>query len=221
MIQIEKLAYNISEKIALQMEYDEDKKAVIAYGLMAMFQMAAIFILISCIGILLDFWFESIIIYLSVGIIRKSTGGTHASSMNSCIIISVLSITLQSAISRYLLGEPINIFINIIISIIIFAICFIVFYFRVPVDTPNKPIVKPEKIKRLRKQSFLLLIICFILTILFAILTNFDKRFFSIAVSIRMAMIWQVFTLTKTGAFVINTIDSFVTKVINISKERS
>ncbi|HAZ20297.1 MAG TPA: accessory regulator AgrB, partial [Clostridiales bacterium] len=44
---MEKLAHNLSEKIAEKLGYDQDKKEVIAYGLTAIFQMVGIFSIAS------------------------------------------------------------------------------------------------------------------------------------------------------------------------------
>ena len=214
---METLAYNIAEKIAVEMNYDEDKKAVIAYGLTAIFQMATIFAVISIIGILFDFWYESIIIFLGVGIIRKSTGGAHSRTMEGCLVISVLSITILSTMSRYFFDFPLSKFVNFGISIFVFILCFIVFYIRVPVDSPNKPIVKPEKIKKLRRQSFLILTIFFLLSIVLIILTTWYNQFNSIAISIRLSMLWQLFMLTRVGAQFIRKADSKL-KVIIVGK---
>ena len=207
MITIEMLAHKIADKIALQLDLDEDKNAVIAYGLIGILQVTTLFIIITIIGFLFDFLYESLIIFLSVGFIRKSTGGAHASTMNCCNIMSILSISLLAALSRYLLNYPFDIYVNLGSAIFIFVICFIIFYIRVPIDNPNKPIVKPEKIKRLRKQSFYKLILFFLLTIVSIKLANYHVRFYSIAASIRLAMLWQVFTLTKTGALVLDKLD--------------
>jgi accessory gene regulator B len=205
---METLARNIAEKITLELNYDENKKAVIAYGLTAIFQMITIFALISIIGVTFDFWYESIIIFLGVGIIRKSTGGAHSLTMYGCIVISILSITVLSALSRYLLGFPVNTAVNFSISFLVYIVCFHVFYHRVPVDSPNKPIAKGEKIKRLRRQSFLILTIFFFLSIATIILSTQHNRFYSIAVSIRLTMLWQLFTLTEIGGRFFNKVDS-------------
>lgn len=214
MKKIETLAHKIAEKIALQLDYDDDKKAVVAYGLIAILQMVTIFIIITIIGILFDFWYECMIIFIGVGIIRKSTGGAHSKTLNGCIIISILSVTMLSALSRYLLCLPINIYVNLGISIFVFVISFIIFYLRVPIDSPNKPIVKPEKIRRLRKQSFFILILFFLLTITFIELATFYKRFYSIAFSVRLTMLWQLFTLTEIGTLLLGKIDSKISRVI-------
>ncbi len=205
---MENFAHNLSDKIALQMQLDDDKKSVIAYGLTAIFQMTTIAVLVSIMGLLCNFWYESMILFIGVGIIRKSTGGAHSQTMVGCLIISVFSIILLSVLSRYVFYFPINIYINIGISVMVYALCFIVFYKRVPVDTPNKPINNPDKIKRLRRQSFIILVIFFLLSIITMLFTSISYRFYSIAASIRLAMLWQLFTLTKHGAKFINKIDS-------------
>jgi accessory gene regulator B len=204
---MEKLAHNLAEKIALQMHFDEDKKAVIAYGLTGIFEIIILFAVISVIGFFFDFWYESIIIFLVVGTIRKSTGGAHSRSMYGCILISVLSVTVLSSLSRYILGFPMNIYLNLFISLIIFILCFVIFYKKVPVSSPKKPINNPQKIKRLRNQSFVTLIIFFLISIAFIFLTLLNDRFYSIAVRIRLAMLFQLFSLTKIGAICIDKID--------------
>lgn len=205
---METLAHNIAQKIAFQLAYDEDRQSVIAYGLTAIFQILTIFAVISIIGVIFDFWYECVIIFLEVGIIRKSTGGAHSQTMKGCLMISVLSVILLSTLSRYLLNQNITYFFNCGISVLILAICFIVFYLRVPVDSPNKPIVRPEKIKRLRRQSFFILSILILITFACIFLTTWNQRFYSIAVSIRLALLWQLLTLTKTGAHFIDRIDA-------------
>ena len=205
---MEILAFNIAEKIAVEMNYDEDKKAVIDYGLTAIFQMTTIFAVISIIGILFGFWYESIVIFLGVGIIRKSTGGAHSQTMKGCLVISVLSITILSTMARYFFALPFSKYVNFGISIFVFIFCFIIFYIRVPVDSPNKPIVRPEKIRKLRRQSFLILTLFFLLSIVFIILATWYNRFYSIAMSIRLSMLWQLFTLTRIGAQFIGKVDS-------------
>lgn len=205
---MEKMAYDLSEKIAIQLHFDDEKKAVIAYGLTAIFQMFFIAILASIIGIIGHFWLESMILFLVVGIIKKSTGGAHSETMFGCILISVFSITFLAMISRYVFYFPINQYINIGISVIIFAFSYIVFYRRVPVDSPNKPIVKPEKIKRLRRQSFFLLTLFTFLSVFLLFLAPDYYRLYSIIFSIRFAIIWQSFTLTQIGIKSIAKFDS-------------
>lgn len=205
---MEKMAHDLSGKIANYLHYDDEKTAVIAYGLTALFQIFFIAILASIIGILGHFWYESIILFFVVGILKKSTGGAHSDTMFGCIVISIFSISFLAFVSRYVLSFPINLYINIGISVAIYFLAFIVFYIRVPVDSPNKPIVKPEKIKRLRRQSFFLLTCFTLLSIILLFYTPPHNRLYSIVFSLRFAIVWQIFTLTPFGMKSISKFDS-------------
>ena len=209
---MEKAAHRLSEKIASNMQYDNEKKAIIEYGLLAIFNIIIIGLVISFAGILFDFWYESIIIFIGVGILKKSTGGAHAGTLGRCVVISVLSITLFAAISRYALGVPIGIYINSGITTTVFIICSMVFYKLVPVDTPNKPIKKPEKIKKLRRQSFILLVLYTVLTIIATIFAPAWDRLYSIAFCIRFALLWQTLMLTTYGHRIIRRLNKICCK---------
>ncbi|MDD4774145.1 MAG: accessory gene regulator B family protein [Eubacteriales bacterium] len=204
---MEKLARTMAEKIAVHMQYDDDKKAVIAYGLTAIFQMTVLLIIIAVIGVVFDFLYESLIIFIGVGIIRKSTGGAHSETMYGCILISALSVAMLASLSRYILCFKMNIILNLSISVFIYLLGLIVFYLKVPIDSPNKPIVKPKKIKRLRKQSYILVIVFFMITVVVIFLAENFSRFYSLAVSLRLTMMWQMFTLTDFGIRFFEKID--------------
>ena len=204
---MEILAHFIAGKIALHMQFDDEKRAIVAYGLTAIIQIIILFIIISIIGLIFGFWYESFIIFIVVGIIRKSTGGAHSQTMYGCILISVINIMILSTLSRYILNFPINISINLLISVLVYVLCFLVFYNCVPVDSPKKPITKPEKIEKLRRQSYITITVFLLISVIFILLSVRYERFYSIAFSIRLAMLWQLFTLTKLGAWFINKID--------------
>lgn len=207
----------MAEKIAEQLDYEEERRDVIAYGLTAILQMMTILIMASAIGLLLHIWYESICICLSVGMIRKSTGGAHSKSMRGCMLISVLSISCLAILSRYVLGFEVSVSLNLAALGVVFAVGFLVFYLRVPVDTPNKPIVRAEKVKRLRKQSFILLEVFFFLAFVLILFAESFNRFYSIASSLRLAVLWQVLTLTKTGIRWLDWLDTKVNEIFELS----
>lgn len=204
---MEKAAHDLSEKIAFYMQYDEEKKAVIEYGLIAILNIMVIGLIISFISIFYHMWFESILIFLGVGVLKKSTGGAHAETMLGCIIISVFSITLLAAASRYMLSFKLNIYMNIGMTILITALSCIIFYRLVPVATANKPIKKLEKIKRLRQQSFILVGFYTVISILMIILAPTYYRLNSLAFSMHFVLIWQTFMVTRFGQRFISLFD--------------
>lgn len=196
---MERAAHHLSEKLAFHMQFCDEKRAVIEYGLLAIFNIAVIGISVSFISIFFHTWYESITVFLGVGILKKSTGGAHAHSMLGCAVVSVISITGFALTARYALDEPINLYINICLSLLIFVLCFLIFHKSVPMDTPNKPIKKLEKIKRLRRQSFFLLGLYTALSIVTAIMAPVWPKFGSLSFCIRFVLLWQTFMLTRYG----------------------
>ena len=207
---IEALANRIADGLASQLNLDQEKRAVIAYGFIGILQGVALLLMITVIGIVTGTFYEALIIFLSVGYIRKSTGGAHSRTMWGCNTVSVFSISLLALASKYLLGMPVELSVNIGFTIILFLMGFMVFYKRVPVDSPNKPIVSAEKISRLRRESFTKLFLFLLLTGAAIAAADSYIRFYSIASSIRMAMIWQMITLTEKGASLLAKVDSAV-----------
>ena len=205
---MEKLSLNIAEAISKSLNYNNDKKEVIAYGLAAIFQMISIFIITFIIGLFAGFWIESMIIFMSVGLLRKATGGAHSQTFQGCMIISIFSIFFLSFLAHYLI--PIhynisNVFIPIVL--IIYGFSFYIVYKLAPVDTPAKPIVKKEKIRMLRRKSFTTLAIYFIISMTLIIFSDFYSKNVNISLSFCLSTLWQVFTLTKSGSKIINLVD--------------
>jgi accessory gene regulator B len=201
---VEKLAHNLSEKIAEKLGYDQDKKEVIAYGLTAIFQMVGIFSIASFIGIVGGFWYESMVLFLAVGLFRKSTGGAHSSTFQGCIIISIFSISFFAFLSRYLfyVNVPPHVFFISVLSVI-YIFSFLVVYKLAPVASPKK-----LKIKSLATVVFYYLIS---MIFIFCSQDNSHIRLIHISLSLACATLWQVFTLTKTGHKLIHIMDSKLT----------
>lgn len=207
---MEKLANNISDRIAEKLGYDGEKRSVIAYGLIAIFQMLSIFAITSVIGIVGKFWLESMVIFLAVGILRKSTGGAHSNTFQSCIILSIFSISFLGFLANHIFLFNFRRMAYYAVSFsLLFLVCFWLVYRLAPVASPKKPIVKPEKIRRLRIGSIVTLAVYYAVTLCLVFLSaRFENpKLINIATSLMFAALWQVFTLTKTGHKVISQID--------------
>lgn len=203
---MKKLARKFSEKIAIQLQYDEVKQDIIAYGLFAFFQLMVIGTVITVIGLIWHMFYESLTAFICVGLLKKSTGGAHSNSAYACTIISIVMILIFAAASRFLFSFHNYVF-NICVSIIIYSTSLIVFIKTVPVDTPNKPITKTEKIKRLRKQSFFILTLYILASLILNYYSSVYLRFINISYSIFLSVVWQTLMLTKYGAQFIKAID--------------
>ena len=126
--------------------------------------------------------------------------------------MSIVSICLLAAFSRYLLAPVAYWQWFVAVQLCIYVFAAIVIYKKAPMDTPNKPIINPQKIRRLRKQSFLTLLgYAFLSTLLF-FLSKGNLMLVSFSFSIDCAVLWQIFTLTKAGAFFISKGDALFRK---------
>jgi accessory gene regulator B len=203
---MEKLANKIADTIAQNLGYDVEKTAVMAYGLAAMFQMVTIFIFTSIVGIIGGFWPECMIIFLSVGLLRKATGGAHSEAFTGCLFISIFTICFMAFLARYLFNN-VDLLIISIFYMIVFITALIVTYRKAPIDTPKKPIKNPVKIKRLRRNAFLTITIYFIAVCILAYFSLEQPRLLNLATSFAFATLWQTFMLTKTGTTLIGIVD--------------
>ena len=71
------LSTKLAEKLANALGYNDEQRAVLAYGLGAAIQMLELFIIALVFGLVFDCAYESIILFLGVGFLRRSCGGTH------------------------------------------------------------------------------------------------------------------------------------------------
>ncbi|HBR31975.1 MAG TPA: hypothetical protein DD733_07820 [Clostridiales bacterium] len=203
---MEEIVRNLANKIGLNLSYDKEKIDVIAYGLTAIVQMLMIFLIVSVIGIFFNTWFESFIIFILVGLLRKSTGGAHNATFMGCLIYSIFFISIMALLSRYLANDCLVIF-YAVFSGIIFVWALYITYKKVPVDSPNKPISKKTTIKRLRRNSFLTLVLYAISTAILFVFSDINIRYVSFALSISISVLWQTFMLTDIGDRFIKIID--------------
>ncbi len=206
---MEKLANRIAETVARNNGLDEERKRVVAYGLSALIQM--LFLLFSSLvfGLLFHCFVESMVIFASVGLIKRATGGAHSNTSGNCTVISLVSIFVMALVSRYVVPvvEPYW-YVYLVFAVLSFGIAFFTVFRRAPVATPKKPITRPEKIRRLRRQSFMTVGAFFALAVAWILLARYNPRLVNASVSLCLAALWQSFMLTESGAKLISFIDS-------------
>lgn len=212
MYNIERLSETLANNIASELNFDTDRKEVIQYGIFAMIQIALSIVSVLIIGAFLNIMWEAFIVSLAITILRKSSGGAHATSPGKCTFIGT-SISLIIAIVLK------NIYsLNIVLTIVFigFIISYYLVYKLAPVDSISKPIRNQEKIKRLKKNSIIIVSIYLILVIIniLAFKITGHKYFISYALCICGGMLWQVMSLTKFGHKLIEIIEYFINKIL-------
>lgn len=209
---MEKLAQNLARNISSSLGYDEEKEAVVAYGLTAIIQVSATVLLVLLFGILAGVLVESLIVCFSVAVLRKYSGGAHAETAEFCTCFSAVYCTLTAFLSKKLL-TAIYSFIPMAAAVtLVFILSFVFIYKLAPIDTPNKPIRTEKKKRKMRAGSFIVLAIYFILSVAFLVLSPQSDRFKSYGISLLFGTVWQVFTLTHQGSLFIKRMNDIFIK---------
>lgn len=203
------LADRIATKLADSLNYDEEKRQVMAYGLGAVIQMMQLFLIAFLFGLVFDCLIECMVVFFGVGLLRRSAGGIHCESYMSCIMTSSLSICLIALICRFFIPAYINKVWHIIFGLLPAFTCMtIMTWKRVPVASANKPITNPAKIARLRKQCFMTIGIYLICVILLLAFDWGEGRNISTFWSLVFVLWWQCFTLSSLSERFVRSMDS-------------
>lgn len=209
---MEKLAHKFASGISLSLGYDEEKEAVIAYGLTAIIQVSSTILLVLLLGILVGVLIESLIVCFSVAFFRKYSGGAHAETAEFCTCFSALYCTLTAFLSKRLFSAVYSPIPMAVVVILIFSLSFIAIYKLAPVDTPNKPIRTEKKKRKMKAGSFIVLAIYFLVSVAFLVLSPQSDRFKSYGISLLFGTAWQVFTLTHSGSLFIQRMNHIFIK---------
>ena len=208
MVSIEKICNNFSNHIANALNLDDAKKSVITYGIFAFIQMSFSIILVIIFGLLLKVAIEAMIVSFSISILRKSSGGVHASSPGRCAIIGTVISVGFALITKHISLDIRSIF---FIGILIFIWSFYMIYKLAPVDSGAKPIKNQRRRKKLKRSSMMILGV-YLLVVIFNIIYYYYKDNVSVltyTLCIYMGLVWQVFSLTKSGHLILGKIDAF------------
>ncbi len=214
MVRIEDISNRIADKISMILKTDEDHREILAYGAFSLLQTLWSIFLVIVFGIVFNVLFEAFIISFSGVILRKYSGGAHATSPNRCAVIgAIIPVVFGLVINRYLLN------LGIVFSLVIVSISFVVSYYLIntlaPVDTPNKPIVKEKTRLRLKRSSlktvYIYVVIILFLNYLYLQIHNI--YLLKAILSISFGMLWQSITLTRFGHYLINLLDNLLDKI--------
>lgn len=207
---MEKLAKKIANNIARSLDYDEEKEAVVAYGLIAVLQIFETFFLVLMAGLLIGAPAEAMIVCLAVGLLRQYSGGAHAGTAELCIGIGVIYSAAAAFISKKLLLSVYTPAAMLPAIIVLYAVSFILVKKYAPVDSPNKPIRTEKKRERMKKGSLVVLSVYFALSVLLFFAGYHVKTFNSYGISLLFGVAWQVFTLMPLGADFLHIVDKLL-----------
>ena len=209
---MERLADSIATRISLELNLDKDNKEVIAYGTFGLLQILFSIGLVFFFGWIFNVAFEALIISFTGAVLRKYSGGAHASSPGICTFIGTIICVLPAVLMYFLIGLYQNMGIVIIFGIIIFIWSYFELYKVAPVDNVKKPIKTEHKRKLMKKNSMIVLSL-YLTIVTFCIIlyvNTGEKKFLVYSTCLYAGIIWQIFTLTKQGHLIMNKIDAFL-----------
>jgi len=218
---MEKLCNKIANKIAVELDFDDDKREVLAYGAFALFQMLISIVLVLIVGLVFNVAGEALAISFVISILRKYSGGVHATSPSSCMFIGTTFCVGQAILIKFFIFPLIDIKILFIIGVVIFIWSYYILYKLAPVDSPNKPIKREEKINRMKKGSIIVLSVYLIIVLIDIIIFQYLGANVPIiyALCVYSGVLWQTFTLTKYGFITITRIDTLFNYLFSQKKE--
>ncbi|WP_238918088.1 accessory gene regulator B family protein [Clostridium sp. YIM B02555] len=214
----EKIAIRIGNNAKLFLKVDEDQEQVIVYGAINLFQVIFAFLWVIIAGVFFGVLYEALVFTATVGILRKYSGGAHASSSSRCIIIGTILAVLAGIIINNVLYIANN-YIVLLISVAFMIFSFMIVAKNAPVDSIKKPINNIEMRKQFRKKSITVLSIYSIIIIILFILNKkyLELHYIKLMEIISLGVLWQTITLTKNGIRFLNKVD-FVLKYITDRK---
>lgn len=204
---IEEFSEKMATIIIREGNLDEKKKAVLTYGVFSMIQPIISLILTLIFGMLFHVWTEAIIISVAASVLRKNSGGIHASSAERCLIIGVFIFVLLACFVKFTLIKIPAVILYIIIAMSILRSYTIIVRYS-PVDSSSKPIRESDR-ENFRKKSIKTLNIL----VLIAVILLLRKIYFNLSVSIIIGLLWQSLTLVKIGETILNGLDIFLEKL--------
>ncbi|WP_271811312.1 accessory gene regulator ArgB-like protein [Clostridium beijerinckii] len=211
----EKIATKIGNNAKLFLNVNEEQEQIIVYGAINLFQMLFAILWVIIAGLLFGVFYEALIFSVTASILRKYSGGVHASSPSRCVIIGAFSAALAGILINNIFYSINSITVAVISgAIIIFA--FITVFRNAPVDSIKKPIKNIETRKQFKRKSiFVIFIFSFIMIILFMLNEKFSELYYiKLIESIGVGVLWQTITLTKNGINFLNKVDSALKYII-------
>lgn len=209
---IQRICETMSDKIAKELNFETNQRAVINYGLFAMVQTSIAILLEIILGGILGVLIPTLIISLIAVILRKYSGGAHAQTPEGCLVIGIV-VSVGGALGVSWI--PWDIVKIVVLGVIILTLAYYLVWRLAPVDSGAKPIRRVEKKQLLKKRSIFILSIYLIAIVvsLLLYLDNNDEKLLLYIASVYVGIGWQTFTLTATGHLAMGRIDLIFNKI--------
>ena len=211
MFLMEKASNSLAEKISKELNYDEDKKEVIAYGAYAILEIILSIFFVVLFGWIFGVLTQALVVSVFGAGLRRYTGGVHASSPAICIIVGTVTCVGFALLSK------LSFFTNFwLVSALVLGthlLAFWLIYRLAPVASENKPISDKKKPK-LKRGGLVLNLVYLLISAIVIALSVWMKRpaLLTYPVCISLGVLWQVFSITHLGGVWLGAIDRLLSR---------
>ncbi|MDR3541274.1 MAG: accessory gene regulator B family protein [Desulfosporosinus sp.] len=183
----ENISNRLTEVLTNELDYDEDKKEIIAYAIETALLSVLGALLIMLLGYAFNALIPALIAAIFGGSLRRVSGGAHFNTPLKCLTTSSIIYALIGVLTKKLVSYDLT---NQSIQIFPLLVSFLLVAFLAPVDSESKPIHSSSLKVKLKISSMVFVIISFVI-ILFI-----DNKLLS--VSAVLGVFYQSITLLPT-----------------------
>ncbi len=147
---LSEISERLSAIITKELDYSDDQKEIVAYGLESFFLALIGFLAILFVALLFNALFPAAIAAIFGGILRKLSGGAHFKTPLKCLTLGAVVYSLIGVLAQKFIYHDLYSF-NILLLILVLAIIIVAIF--APVDCESKPIHSPVFRKKLKIAS--------------------------------------------------------------------
>ena len=181
---VENFSNRLTQVITNELDFNEDKREIIAYAI----ETALLFLLGSFLIILLGYAFNALLptVFAAIfgGLLRRVSGGAHFNTAQKCLVFGSIIYSFIGVLAKKLIDYDLT---NKYILIFILLVSFFIVAFLAPVDSEAKPIHSSSLKVKLKASSMVLIIVSLVLVSLT------DNTL--VSVSAVLGMVYQSLTL--------------------------
>ncbi len=211
---IDSLINNLLNFFKKKIDIDNKQEVIIIYALRLVINSIIAYTLSLIPALVFGTFKNVLIISLSFAALRTFSGGAHSSSIQNCSINGAIISNILGLMTKHLVLSKESMF-TLILFTFLFSLWAIGKF--APADTPSKPIATNAKKETLRKNSFIVLCLWALSSIVWFM------RFPHVSLYIyasTIGILWQSFTLTKTGYKLYRILDNTLNKLFNIFQKK-
>jgi accessory gene regulator B len=138
MINLSEISQRLSDTITEELNYSEDQKEIVAYGIESVFLTVLGFLAILFVAFFLNVLFPAAIAAIFGGLLRKVSGGAHFGTPFKCLVFGAVVYSLLGVIAKEIIRYDLY-SIYTVLMVLVFSLVLVRVY--APVDCESKPIL--------------------------------------------------------------------------------